>query len=228
MQINILYLGPAHDWTNFSEETFELNEGATLQELIQEITTKHPALADRMSTIRLAVNHEFADVSHPLKNGDEVAVIPPVSGGQPDTWIDLTDQPIDTAAVETFVTGDPRYGGIVTFAGNTRAETHAEHGDLLRLDYEAHQVMAIKQMKKLADHAVKELGAGKVALIHRAGPVQLAEPSVYIAVASAHRHQAFTACRWLIDTLKKEVPIWKKEIWQKGCQSWVKGEAESE
>ena len=132
----------------------------------------------------------------------------------------LQADPIDQAAVTAFVS-DPRAGGIAVFLGTTRAEKNADARDLLALDYEAYADMAMKQLADLAAEARRRWPIVKLAIVHRTGRVALAEPSVVIAVSCPHRGDAFDACRWLIDSLKKDVAIWKKEVWSAGDGTWV-------
>ena len=139
-------------------------------------------------------------------------------------WVELVRVPIPTSSVREFVSGDPSLGGIVTFEGSTRAESDPEHGRLVRLDYEAYESMARRQLERLARQAVDRFGARKVAIIHRLGSVPAGEASVMIAVACGHRAEAFEACRWLIDTLKEDVPIWKKDVFEDGSVRWVEVE----
>ena len=115
-----------------------------------------------------------------------------------------------------FVSGDVALGGIVSFYGVTRAELDPKHGGLVRLDYEAYRTMAENQMQELARNAQRKWEAGRIAMLHRLGPVGVGEISVAIAVACPHRTEAFDACRWLIDALKREVPIWKKDVFADG------------
>jgi molybdopterin synthase catalytic subunit len=112
-------------------------------------------------------------------------------------------------------------GGIAVFLGCSRAEKHADGRELLALDYEAYPEMALKQMQELARLAREKWPIIKLAILHRVGRVGLGEPSVLIAVSTPHRGEAFEACRWLIDTLKKDVAIWKKEVWADGSGTWV-------
>lgn len=142
----------------------------------------------------------------------------------PHTLVEIVDRPIDATKVRGFITGDPTLGGIALFEGVTRAERDAEHGALVRLDYEAHPTMARRQMQRLADQAIRDFGAGKAAIVHRIGGVKVAETSVMIGVACPHRAEAFDACRWVIDTLKRDVPIWKKDIFEDGFVRWVETE----
>ena len=141
------------------------------------------------------------------------------AGGEAD-WVALQPQPIDVPAVVRFV-ADPRAGGIDVFLGTTRSERNAAGQELLALDYEAYAEMAVERMRKLAVGARERWPVVKLALLHRTGRVPVADPSVVIAVACPHRGEAFDACRWLIDALKADVPIWKKEVWADGTGTWV-------
>ena len=107
------------------------------------------------------------------------------------------------------------------FEGATRAESDPAHGRLVRLDYEAHPSMARREMERLATQASQRFGAKRAVILHRTGPVPPGEASVLIAAACAHRAEAFDACRWIIDTLKKDVPIWKKDVFEDGFVRWV-------
>jgi molybdopterin synthase catalytic subunit len=135
-------------------------------------------------------------------------------------WVQLHAEPIAIGPVIEFVT-DPQAGGIAVFLGTTRAETGADGAKLAALDYEAYSDMAIRQMRELASQAREQWRVNRLALLHRTGRVTVGEPSVIIAVACPHRAEAFEACRWLIDTLKAEVAIWKKEVWEGGGERWV-------
>jgi molybdopterin synthase catalytic subunit len=138
----------------------------------------------------------------------------------PNDWIALLPDPLDAAAAVSFVTAE-NAGGIAVFLGATRAETSAQGQTLLALDYEAYPEMAAAQLANLAGRARERWPVIKLALLHRTGRVALGEPSVLIAVSTPHRAEAFEACRWLIDTLKAEVAIWKKEVWDDGSGTWV-------
>jgi molybdopterin synthase catalytic subunit len=135
-------------------------------------------------------------------------------------WITLTVEPLDTAAAVAFVT-DGRAGGIDVFLGTTRAETSADGRELVALDYEAYEQMAGEQLRDLVRRARAQWPIVKLVLLHRTGWVAVGEPSVLIAVSTPHRGESFAACRWLIDTLKKDAAIWKKEVWVDGTGTWV-------
>ena len=136
-----------------------------------------------------------------------------------DDWIALSPQPLDAQAATQFAS-DVNAGGISVFLGTTRAENNAAGRPLIALDYEAYPEMAGAQLSDLARRARQRWPVLKLALLHRTGRVEVGEPSVIIAVSTPHRAEAFEACRWLIDTLKSEVAIWKKEIWDDGTSTW--------
>ena len=134
--------------------------------------------------------------------------------------IQIRPTPLATSHAIEFVT-DPRAGGIDVFLGTTRDETSPEGRALIALDYEAYEQMALEQMRKLAGRARDKWPIVKLALLHRIGRVAVGEPSVVIAVSTPHRAQAFEACRFLIDELKRDIAIWKKEVWSDGTGTWV-------
>jgi len=135
-------------------------------------------------------------------------------------WIQLHDQAIDAAPVIQFVS-DGAAGGVAVFLGTTRAEEGSSGRALIALDYEAYADMALIQLQDLAGQARQRWPILRLAMLHRTGRVSLGEVSVIVAVSTPHRAQAFEACRWLIDSLKAHVPIWKKEVWDQGEERWV-------
>ena len=201
----------------------ELSEGSTVADLRTLLAERYPGLGKALSTIRIAVNESFARDDHVLQPDDEVALISPVSGGveEEGIWVELVAGPIPADRVRAFVTGDSDLGGIVTFEGATRLEVDEEHGPLDRLEYEAYETMARRQLERLAVEAKRRWSAGHIAILHRFGSVEPAEVSVMIAAACGHRHEAFEACRWLIEMLKQDVPIWKKDVFKDGFVRWA-------
>ena len=135
-------------------------------------------------------------------------------------WIDILDSPLPTQAAITFISS-PEAGGICLFLGTSRSEKSSAGQVLQSLDYEAYAEMALPQLQTLATAARSQWPIVKQVILHRTGRVALAEPSVLIAVASPHRHEAFSACRFIIDAIKADVAIWKKEIWADGSSTWV-------
>lgn len=223
MRVRLLFLGPARDLAGCETGALDIAERATTSDVIGMLETQYPRLKGVIGSMRVAVNREFAGKEMVLHEDDEIALIPPVSGGADDeaVWVELIHGTIPAERVRAFVAGRPELGGIVTFEGVTRAETDPAHGPLRHLHYEAYDAMAIRQLRRLASDARQRFRAGRVAILHRLGAVPIGETSVMIAVAGGHRAESFDACRWLIDTLKKDVPIWKKDIYEDGHEHWV-------
>jgi MoaE-MoaD fusion protein len=208
----------------------ELRDGASVGDLIEDLRARVPA--PPLSGIAVSVNADYATPERVLREGDEVGLLPPVSGGSPartagafdesigESTIALTREGIDA---EKLIAEAKRGedGVVVVFDGIVR--NHSRGRKTLYLDYEAYEDMALKQMQKLGDEARKKFGVRQVTMIHRLGRLEIGETSVLIIVASAHRAEAFEACRWLIDTLKQTVPIWKKETFADGTV-WAPGE----
>jgi len=179
------------------------------------------------SSLAVAVNREYVTAAHPLSDGDEVALLPPVSGGAPDPLaegsgphVSIVHQRIDAHTIVTSLER-PEDGALVIFDGMVRNNSRGRR--TLYLVYEAYEEMALAQIRVLALKALADFPIRDVAIVHRLGRLEVGETSVLIAVASAHRAAAFDACRWLIDTLKKTVPIWKKEHFEDGAV-WADGE----
>jgi molybdopterin synthase catalytic subunit len=170
-------------------------------------------LGDEPAGLLYAVNQEYADRDRELADGDEVALIPPVSGGA----FRLTEDPIDPSAVVEEV-ADPKAGAIATFLGTTRVESRGR--TVHYLDYEGYGGMAEKVMAELAEELTAKHELCAVAITHRVGRVEIGEISVAIAVSAAHRAAALAACAEAIDTLKETVPLWKKEVYE-GGEEWI-------
>jgi molybdopterin synthase catalytic subunit len=233
MQVTVRYLGMLKEITGREEEPVYVADGALVGDLFAALQQRIPQLQQFRHSIALAVNYEYSGSETPLHDGDEVALIPPVSGGAPDESISsettamqatehaaLVRAPIDGAAITTAIK-QPDDGAVVVFDGIVRNQTRGRR--TLYLDYTAYEPMALRQMEQLAQQAMASYAIRDVWVVHRLGRLQIGESSVYIAVASAHRAAAFEACRWIIDTLKKTVPIWKKEYFEDGAV-WADGE----
>jgi molybdopterin converting factor subunit 1 len=231
MQIHVLFFGILKDLAGRSSDSLDLPGQPTLRDLLNHYQRQIPRLNQIAASLAMSINQEYASPDSQLNSGDEVALLPPVSGGsgQPNSvasptrrssYAALVHHPIDTHALLASLK-QPDDGAAVVFEGVVRNHTRGRR--TLYLDYEAYPEMALKQMELLAQQALSKFSIRDVALAHRLGRLQIGETSVAIVVASAHRTAAFEACRWLIDTLKRTVPIWKKEYFEDGA-AWADGE----
>jgi MoaE-MoaD fusion protein len=190
------------------ELAIELDAGASVAQVWAQL-----GLGDEPAGLLYAVNKEYADRDRPLADGDEVALIPPVSGGA----FRLSEEPLDLAAAVAEV-ADERAGAIVTFLGTTRVESRGR--SVRHLDYEAYGGMAESVMERIAVDLQDKYELCAISIHHRIGRVGIGETSVVIAVSAPHRHDALAACRDAIDTLKEAVPLWKKEVYE-GGEEWI-------
>lgn len=203
-----------------SEMHREFPDGVSVGDIWQQLVQDFPALGGHNDGVAFAVNHEYVKADFRPHDNDEVAFIPPVSGGADEPWlgpISIGPDPIDVEALERAV-GHPAAGAIVTFAGTTRRDNAGRK--VIRLEYEAYEPMALAEMRKLARDAGNRWKIVRIAIQHRVGFVDIGETSVAIAVSAAHRAEAFEACRFAIDRLKEVVPVWKKEYFE-GGEVWV-------
>jgi molybdopterin synthase catalytic subunit len=170
-------------------------------------------LGDEPGGLLYAVNRAYVERTQELHDGDEVALIPPVSGGA----FRISAEPLDVAAAIAEVES-PDAGGIATFVGTVRRRSRDR--DVLYLEYEAFEEMAEPMLQSLAEELTAKHGLDRVAIHHRVGRVEIGEPSIVIAVSAAHRAAALDACREAIDTLKETIPLWKKEFYE-GGEEWL-------
>jgi molybdopterin synthase catalytic subunit len=189
--------------------TLELPEGARVSDALDSLA----GLAEGIPLV-MAVNREYASADQVLDAGDELALIPPVSGGAA-PWVSVNDQPLALEALAVRVR-DPGAGAVVTFSGVTR--------EVEQLEYEAYAEMAQERMTAIAAESIERHGLCAAAVEHRVGHVPLSEPSVIVAVSAPHRGEAFAGAREIIDRVKAEAPIWKKEI-EGPDGRWVEGTA---
>jgi len=221
MQVRVLFFGILKDLAGRDSDVLSLPESATAGDVIEHYDNS-PRMRGRLKTTAISVNQEYARPELPLKSGDEVALLPPVSGGGPDdaAWVKLVRERIVPHDIVPRLER-PEDGAIVIFDGVVR--NHSRGRRTLYLDYEAYESMALEKLRELAGSARERFAIRNLALVHRLGRIEIGESSVLIAVFSAHRAAAFEACRWLIDTLKRTVPIWKKEYFEDGAV-WADGE----
>lgn len=220
MRVRLLSFGPLRSVFAEGGEWRTLPAGASVDVLVASLGAAGIISKAVLKSAAVAVNQEYADRRHILQDGDEVAILPPVSGGRSAPTVRLVHEPIDTDEVQHDIKAGAD-GAVCVFDGIVRNNTRGR--STLHLDYEAYEEMALKQMFALREEALGRFAVREVAIVHRLGRLTVGETSVLIAVASVHRGAAFEACRWLIDTLKKTVPIWKKEQFADGAL-WADGE----
>jgi molybdopterin synthase catalytic subunit len=226
MRVRVLFFGIVKDLAGCSFEEISVPDKAIAADVIEHYRGRITGLPEMAHAIAISINQEYAAIDAPLHPGDEIALLPPVSGGSgPDLasskWlVRMTRDRIETAPILEQLK-QPQDGAAVVFEGIVR--NHSRGRGTLFLEYEAYEQMAVKQLEELAAQACSKFEIHNAAIIHRLGNLEIGETSVLIVVASAHRAAAFEACRWLIDTLKKTVPIWKKEHFADGAV-WAEGE----
>lgn len=219
MRIKVLFFGFTHDLTGLREEQIELGEGLNLQGLRRLYENRFPKLGEFADSLLFAVNQQIADPLSVLHEGDEVAIMPPVSGGK-DNNFRITSEKIRTSEFAQSLK-TPSDGAVVVFEGIVR--NHSNGQKTLYLEYEAYNAMAIRKMEEIANEAKEKFDIDSVGIIHRVGRLEIGETSVAIVVTAAHRRPAFEACHYLIDRLKQVVPVWKKEYFENGAV-WAEGE----
>ena len=223
MQVRVPYFGVLKDVLLSDGGDMALPEGTTVAALVERLRNgaAHPV----WSSLAVAVNREYAAASAVLHEGDEVALLPPVSGGvdgaDATPIVSLTRARIDRDALVATLQ-QPRDGAVVVFDGIVRDNTRGRK--TLYLEYESYEEMALAEMQKMAREAGERFAVDRVGVVHRLGRLEVGESSIVIVVTSAHRAAAFDACRWLIDTLKRTVPVWKKEHFADGAV-WTDGES---
>lgn len=204
-----------------SELTRDYPDDATIAQIWKRLKAEFPALEGHRDAVRFAVNQEYVGDDYRPRQGDEIAFIPPVSGGSDAApWVGpirIVRDRVHVAALEAAV-ADPAAGAICTFVGTTRENNVGRK--VLRLEYEAYEAMALSEIRKLAEEAGRRWDITRIAVTHRIGVVEIGETSVAIAVSAPHRAEAFEACRFAIDRLKEIVPIWKKEHFE-GGEVWI-------
>jgi molybdopterin synthase catalytic subunit len=224
IRIRLLAFGSLKTIVSPGGDSRELTPNASVADLLATLSREGLIDAAALSSSAIAVNQHYTARTHTLQDGDEVAILPPVSGGLASEssapHIALVREPIDASAIERSIKSGAD-GAVCVFDGIVRDNSRGRQ--TLHLDYEAYEEMALQQMHLLRAEAIEHFDVRDVAIVHRLGRLVVGETSVFIAVASAHRGASFDACRWVIDTLKKTVPIWKKEQFVDGA-AWADGE----
>lgn len=219
MKIDVYFYAAARELAGCSSSTFELGSQSIPQEELRRLVSdRFPSLASFLERMRLAVNGDFVDASRELADGDRVDVLPPVAGGSPVVICKVSNREISLDEVRKAVE-HPGAGAVCIFHGIVR--DHASGKQVSRLDYEAHESLAEKEMTRVLGGVVAEHPGIRIAAVHRVGQLAIGDVAVCVAASSPHRDDAFTACRKAIDRIKETVPLWKKEWGPDGQAHWV-------
>jgi molybdopterin synthase catalytic subunit/molybdopterin converting factor small subunit len=225
-EVQIIFFAAARDLAGCGAQRVSLPApSVSLAELRDLLAALHPRLAPHLSRMRFAINDELHAAIEHVNAGDEVSVLPPVAGG--------SDHPVSCAIKDGELSVDQAIaavkhaasGGIAVFLGVVR--DHAPQGSVSRLDYEAHETLALKEMTRIANELTREYPGTRISVQHRVGQLEVGDLAVIVAASAAHRGEAFAACRATIDRIKQSVPIWKKEWAPDGSALWVNLEADA-
>jgi len=215
MKIRVRLFASVRDIVGQKELLLEVPAGLKASALPHLLASEYPRLRALTSFLKVAVNQEYADGERILAEGDEVALLPPVSGGS-DTF-EITETPLSLDALAAAI-GQDTCGAIASFLGIVRGFARGRQVD--HLEYDAYPEMAVAKMRQIGEEIRARWPVDRVAIVHRVGRLGVGEASVAIAVASPHRHEALQACAYAIERLKEIVPIWKKEVWSDGAE-WI-------
>lgn len=215
MRIRLRLFASVKDIVGQRELTLDLPEGTTAAELLERIARDHPRLKAMAPTLLLAVNREYAEGSRILADGDEVALIPPVSGGT--DLYQITEGPVSLDPLVASVARNTS-GAVATFLGIVRE--FARGRQVSSLEYDAYPEMATAKMRQIGEEIRKQWPVDRIAIVHRIGRLAIGEASVAIVISAPHRREALQACSFAIERVKEIVPIWKKEVWTDGAE-WI-------
>jgi molybdopterin synthase catalytic subunit len=207
--------GPLAQSTGLREDTIDVTDGASGADLIRAVGERYPDAARVLERVSVAVNHEVVPPERKLDPADEIALLPPVSGGA-QVIVGLRERPSVDEAMEAV--SAPGAGGTAVFLGTVR--DNADAGRVERLDYDAYEDMAVTVMAEIATEAVAKWGLAAVAVLHGVGSFGVGETTMVVACSAAHREEAFDACRYVVDEVKRRVPVWKKESGSWG-ERWI-------
>ncbi|MCG8351041.1 MAG: MoaD family protein [Chloroflexales bacterium] len=219
IEVKIRFFAGHRDIVGVPELVVKLEPGATVGALWERLVSDYPRLQGYSGRLLYAVNQQFSDLNTELRDGDEVAYIPPVSGGLPETFAPflITETPLDPAPLVAWAT-TPEDGAVVTFSGVAR--NNFEGRATAFLSYEAYAEMAVPVLQQLADEARARWPIGRVAVHHRVGTLEIGATAVLVVVAAPHRQAAFAAAAYIMDRIKEVAPIWKREHWADGASEW--------
>ena len=221
MTIEVLLFARLRELVGHERVVLRRQELFTVRDVWDALRAQYPQVDGFRKSLLVSVNQEFAGWDTAVREGDELAFFPPVSGGEQNHhWIQIVRTPI---YIEQLVNQlrQPEDGAVVVFDGIVR--NHSQGRETLYLEYEGYEPMALKKMKEIEETARNQWSVNRIGIVHRLGRLEIGDASVVIVVTSAHRKEAFQACQYVIDTLKKTVPIWKKEFFADG-EIWVEGE----
>jgi molybdopterin synthase catalytic subunit len=228
MRVRVLFFGQLREIVGVREESAELAGAATVKDVFEHYARKFPELGKFAGKVAASVNQEYAQWNARVADGDEVGFLPPVSGGagrdceghEARDEVRLTREALRVDAATAGIR-EPGDGALVVFDGFVRDNFKGRRTTYL--EYEAYEPMALAQMREIAAQMREKFRVNRTVMVHRLGRLELGETSIVIAVTAAHRAAAFDACRYAIDTLKRTVPIWKKEFFADGSV-WAEGE----
>ena len=229
MNVRLLFFASLKDIVGARELRFDLPTDATVGDLLSKLEVSYPRLKDYRQVVLTAINEEYVAKTARIADGDEVAIFPPVSGGEVETaagiisregeYYQITREPIDAQVISRRMLRKAD-GAICVFEGVVR--DHSKGKRTLYLEYEGYESMALKKLEEIGIFVRQAWEIGTIAIVHRLGHMDIGETSVAVIVTSSHRRAAFDACHYAIDKLKKVVPIWKKEFFEDG-EVWIEG-----
>ncbi len=227
MRVRVLFFGRLKEIVGRGADDAEVAVGARVEDVFSRYSSLFPVLADLRPSVAPSLNREFAAWQAPLSPGDEIAFLPPVSGGE--SGVALASEDICALVRKSLARDEwlasfaaPSDGAVAVFEGVAR--NHSRGRRVLWLEYEAYEAMATAKMRALAAELRRGFRVTRVALVHRLGRIEIGETSILIALSSPHRRAALDACRFAIDAFKRSVPIWKKEFFEQGESAWAEGE----
>jgi len=216
MKVTVKFFAGIAEAAGKKEHILDMDNNPSVKDILKKLTDEFPLAADMIGKSMVSVNHDYANNNQVVKDNDEIALIPPVSGGE-ESLFEITSEPLSADKIIAKVS-NPLAGAILTFVGTVREFTYGKRTTYL--EYEAYPEMAVKKMREIAAEIIEKWPDSKVAMSHRVGKLGIEEISVIIAIATPHRDAGFEAGRYAIERLKQIVPVWKKEIWEDG-EEWV-------